>query len=245
MSALGQFLEQEGIPTVSISLIREHTAAIDPPRALWVPFMLGRPFGVPNDAVFQRKVVLSALQLLERDSGPVLEDFPDDAPYEDLGAVEEAQNCPLSFPRKASSGALSERLQDEIAQLGAWHEVAVKHNAGRTTLGVTGLSPRDLGEFLSAWMAGAPKPVFRDGLTLAAAIKLAADELKAFYYEAKAVQPGKHSPDDILRWFWLDTAAGETFVTVRDRAAALDDASFKGLATLSLIPRAVVPLLAQ
>ena len=81
MSALGYFLEQEGIATVSISLIREHTAAMNPPRALWVPFMLGRPLGVPNDAAFQRKVALSALQLLERDSGPVLEDFPDDAPY--------------------------------------------------------------------------------------------------------------------------------------------------------------------
>ena len=245
MSALGQFLEQEGIPTVSISLIREHTAAIDPPRALWVPFMLGRPFGVPNDAVFQRRVVLSALQLLERDSGPVLEDFPDDAPYEDLGAVEEAQNCPVSFPRKASSGALAERLQDEIAQLGAWHEVAVKRNGGRTTLGITGLSPCELGEFLSAWLSGAPKAVFRPELNLAAAVKLAADELKGYYHEAKAVQPGKQSPDDILRWFWLDTAAGETFVAVRDHAATLEDASFKGLATLSLVPRAVVPLLTK
>jgi len=35
-----------------VSLIREQTAAIRPPRALWVPFMLGRPFGVPNDPAF-------------------------------------------------------------------------------------------------------------------------------------------------------------------------------------------------
>ena len=78
---------------------------MNPPRALWVPFMLGRPLGVPNDAAFQSKVALSALQLLERDSGPVLEDFPDDAPYADLGAVEEAQNCPVSFPRRRSDGS--------------------------------------------------------------------------------------------------------------------------------------------
>ena len=242
MSALGYFLEQEGIATVSVSLIREHTAAINPPRALWVPFMLGRPLGVPNNSAFQRKVVLSALQLLQRDSGPVLEDFPDEAPYEDLGEVEEAQSCPVSFPRMRCDGSLGERLADEIAQLQAWHEVAVKYH-GRTTLGVTGLSPRALGEFLSAWLTGAPKQVFREGLTLAAAVKLAADELKAFYYEAKAVQPGKHAPDEVLLWFWTETSAGETFVAIRDHAAKSDDASFQGLASLSLVPRAVAPLL--
>ena len=229
---------------MSISLIREHSVAMSPPRALWVPFMLGRPLGVPNDAAFQRRVTLSALQLLERGGGPVLEDFPDEAPYKDLGAVEEAQNCPVSFPRRGGIGSLGERLCDEIAQLQAWHEVAVKHN-GRTTLGVTGLSPLALGKFLNAWLTGAPEPVFREGLTLAAAVKLAADELKAFYYEAKAVQPGKHSPDDVLRWFWTETSAGEAFVAIRDNAVQSADPSFKGLATLSLVPRAAVPLLAK
>ena len=244
MSALGHYLEQEGIATVSISLIREHTARIIPPRALWVPFMLGRPFGVPNDAAFQRKVLLSALELLARDSGPVLEDFPDDAPYEDLGEVPEAENCPVSFPRMRSNGSLGERLADEIAQLQAWHEVAVRHN-GRTTLGMTGLSPRELGAFLSGWLADQPRPPYREGLSPGGALKLAADELKTFYYEAKTVQPGKHSPDEVLKWFWLETAAGVAFVAMRDKAGLSTDPGMKGLATLSLVPRAALPLLAR
>ena len=57
MGALGHYIEREGIPTAQISLIREQTAAIKPPRALWVPFMLGRPFGAPNDPDFQRRVL--------------------------------------------------------------------------------------------------------------------------------------------------------------------------------------------
>ena len=245
MSALGHYLEQEGIPTVSISLIREHTAAIKPPRALWVPFMLGRPFGVPNDAAFQRKVLLSALRLLERESGPVLEDFPEDAPYEDLGEIPDALSCPVSFPRLRSDGTPEERLADEIAQLQAWHEVAVKRNA-RTTLGMTGLSPRELGEFLCAWLADHPKPAFRDALATPAALKLAADELKAFYYEAKSAQPGRHAPAGIQNWFWTGTAAGQVFFALRDKAAQSEDSAFKGLATLSLVPRAVqAALLAQ
>ena len=52
-----------------------------PPRGLWTPFQLGRPLGARRDAVFQRRVLLQALGLLERGDGPViLEDFPDDPP---------------------------------------------------------------------------------------------------------------------------------------------------------------------
>jgi hypothetical protein len=147
VGALGHYLEQEGIPTTQISLVREHTAALNPPRALWVPFMLGRPFGVPNYAAFQRKVLLAVLRLIERDTGPVLEDFPEDAPHGDLGEAPAGLNCPVSFPRMTSGGTLAERLADEISQLRAWHDVAVTHR-GRTTLGLTGLSPEALGEFL-------------------------------------------------------------------------------------------------
>ena len=238
MSALGYYLEREGIPTVSISLIREHTAAINPPRALWVPFMLGRPLGVPNDAAFQREVLLSALHLLERDCGPVLEDFPEDVPYDDLGDIPDALSCPVSFPRMRQDGSLGERLADEIAQLQAWHEVAIRRN-GRTTLGVTGMSPAELGEFLVSWLSGSAKPPFRDDVTAAGALKLAADELKTFYYEAKGAQPGRRSPSVVQDWFWIETTAGKLFVALRDMAAASPDPSMKGLATLSLVPRAV------
>lgn len=75
MGGLGHYLEDEGIPTTQISLIREHTAAMRPPRALWVPFDLGRPLGVPGDAALQRRVILAALGLLEAERGPVLRDF--------------------------------------------------------------------------------------------------------------------------------------------------------------------------
>ena len=83
MSALGHYLEEEGIPTVAISLIRAQTEKTKPPRALWVPFELGRPFGPPSNAAFQKRVILAALRLLERERGPVIiEDFPEDYPGE-------------------------------------------------------------------------------------------------------------------------------------------------------------------
>jgi hypothetical protein len=242
VSAVGHYLEQEGIPTVSISLIREHTEVLQPPRALWVPFMLGRPLGVPNDPAFQQRVLRAALGLLEREQGPVLEDFPEDAPFEDLGDDPEGLNCPVSFPRKRADGSLAERLGDEIAQLHAWHDLAARHR-GRTTLGLTGLAPAELGAFIADWIENRPVTPFGSGLNLATAIKQATDELKAFYYEAKSVQPGRRSPTDIANWFWMETTAGEAFLKIRDKAAESADPTMKGLATLSLVPRAVLAAL--
>jgi hypothetical protein len=237
VGALGHYLEEEGIPTTQVSLVREHTAALNPPRALWVPFMLGRPFGVPGDAAFQRRVLLAALHLFERAAGPVLEDYPEDAPHEDLGEAAEGLNCPVTFPRLTSDGTLAERLADEISQLAAWHEVALRHR-GRSTVGLTGLAPDALGAFLAAWLADPPPPPFRGGLDAGQALKLAADELKAFYYEAKAVQPGRHSAAAIQDWFWLDTAAGQVFLELRERARRSVDPALKGIATTALVPRA-------
>lgn len=70
MGALAHYFEEEGLSTTQISLVREHTEAIRPPRALWVPFELGRPLGQPNDSEFQMRVLRACLGLLDADSGP-------------------------------------------------------------------------------------------------------------------------------------------------------------------------------
>lgn len=238
MGALGHYLEQAGIATTQVSLVREHTEALAPPRALWVPFILGRPFGAPRHAGFQRDVVLAALRLLERDDGPVIEDYPHDAPFDDLGDEPEGLACPVSFPGRPSQGTLADQLIAEVAQLGAWHDLAVRHR-GRTTLGVTGLEIDALAGYIASWLTGSPPASFRAGLPDGAALKLACDELKAYYYEAKSVQPGRHGSPAIQRWFWHDTAAGQVFLTLRTTAAQSSDPSLKPLAAQSLVPRAV------
>lgn len=241
MGALGHYLEAAGIPTTQISLVREHTVALSPPRALWVPFMLGRPFGVPDDAAFQRKVLLAALRLLKRPSGPVLEDFPEDAPHAGLAEVPPDLVCPVSFPRLASGGSLAGRFVDEVAQLEPWHDVALRHR-GRTTLGITGLQPAGIAAYLVSWLSDrsdVPQQSYRAGLSSAEALKFCFDELKAFYYEAKAVQPGRHTSASVQDWFWFETAAGQVFLEIRARAARSDDPALKALAGLGLVPRAV------
>jgi hypothetical protein len=68
-------IERHGIPTISITLLKEVTAIIKPPRALFVPFKLGFPLGEPNNPELQNSVINAALALLQENNVPVLRDF--------------------------------------------------------------------------------------------------------------------------------------------------------------------------
>ena len=57
-------IEKAGIATASVTLLREITEKVDPPRAFFVDYPLGYPLGAPNDIPLQRRIILSALALL-------------------------------------------------------------------------------------------------------------------------------------------------------------------------------------
>ena len=60
---LAHFFESFGFSTVLVGFVREHIEAIKPPRALWLNFPMGRPFGKPNDPEYQIKVIRAAFSL--------------------------------------------------------------------------------------------------------------------------------------------------------------------------------------
>ena len=80
MSVLAHFFESYGFSTVLVGFVKEHIEAIQPPRALWLDFPMGRPLGKPNDPEYQKKIIRSAFDLFNERSGPVLKDFPDIIP---------------------------------------------------------------------------------------------------------------------------------------------------------------------
>ena len=57
-------IEQRGIPTVSITVARDVTEHSKPPRAVFVPFMMGHHFGVPFHQALQRLIITEALARL-------------------------------------------------------------------------------------------------------------------------------------------------------------------------------------
>lgn len=243
MGALGHYIEREGVPTAQISLIREQTAAIKPPRALWVPFMLGRPFGAPNEPEFQRRVLRTLLSLFERPSGPVLEDFSEEAPPTETHG--DGFACPVSFaPARADDGGIVQAMRDEIAQLVPWYDLAVRRR-GRTTVGISGMRVDDAASHVGSYLDGAPRPPAIPGLPAGVALKRACDDIKAYYYESAAAQPGNLSPKAIDSWFWRETAAAKVFLAIQRTCLKSEDESLKPLGRLSLVPRFVTHDLAE
>ena len=66
-------IERAGIPTVCLMLLREVAGKVRPPRSLVVPFAHGFTLGTPHDAEGQKSLMRRALQLLERNDLPVIE----------------------------------------------------------------------------------------------------------------------------------------------------------------------------
>jgi len=231
------------VPTAQVSLIREQTAAIKPPRALWVPFMLGRPFGAPNDAAFQRRVLLALLRLFEAPSGPVLEDFPEDAPADPGDTAGYA--CPVSFESRAvDADDVGAALLQEIAQLASWHELA-RRRRGRSTLGISGMSIEDAARLIGAMIAGEAVADPQPDASLGTVLKRCCDDIKAYYFEALGAQPGQLSARAIDHHFWHRSAAGRAFLRLREMCLDHPDKSLAGFVERSLVPRAVLHTLKQ
>lgn len=234
MGVLAHYLEDEGVPTTQISLVREHTARIRPPRALWVPFELGRPMGAPDEPDFQRRVLKAALALLEAERGPVLADFPDDAPE---GGIVEGWACPVSFA-PAGDGARdpASRLADEIARLRPWHDLW-RERRGRSTVGVSGIEVEAAARFVVGFLEPAPPTNPRPELPAAELLKLALEDIKAFYMEAAMAQPGQGTSRVVADWFWGETVAGEIMLALRGLLAEHPDKLIAVVAQRLLVPQ--------
>jgi hypothetical protein len=219
VGALGHYLERAGIATTGISLVREHTETIRPPRALWVTFELGRPLGIPDDAPFQRRVVKSALDLLTRTDGPLIADHPEHAPeVTDFSSWA----CPINLaPGQADS------LGAEIDRLATWYNRAAS-TRNRTTVGVSGLDMTAAGALVTQALDGA--------LPEAQALKMAIDDLRAYYLEAASAFPDPGSPATHKKWFWDETRLAKALIALQPKLASSADPQHKILGNLTMIP---------
>lgn len=244
MGGLAHVIESAGVPTTQISLVRPHTEKTRPPRALWVPYELGRPLGAPNDAAFQTRVLRAALALLERGDGPViLEDYPEEAPADLAEADSEGWACPVSLPPPpvdlAAGAGYRAAMHEEVQRLTPWYDMAVREH-GRTTVGLSGLEMPAAVDFVCAFLDGEVPANPRDDLSLAEVLKFAVDDLKAFYREAALAQPGANTGEAMNDWFYGETATGRALYALKPVATALaerlDDGFMATFGRALLIP---------
>ena len=246
MGTLAVYLEQEGVPTTGISLVRLHTEKIRPPRAVWVPYEFGRPLGAPGEPAFQRRLMMTALELLEAPSGPVLVDFEDEPPAAATVADEadetEGWTCPIPLRRVADPtpdpGGWRALLSEEIGRIRPFHDLAVA-GRGRTTFGAAGLEPDALVRFLAGFFGdGVPQSPHPD-LAPGALLKVATEDLKAFYGEAATAQPGlrRATSREIEDWIWGATVLGRMMLALKTACLASPDDLVRRTAMFNLVPR--------
>ena len=70
-------------------------------------------------------------------------------------------------------------------------------------------------------------------------LKHACEDLKAWYLEATAGQPGARNPAAASAWLWSETEAGRLLHRVADRAAASTHPVLRMLGKRALVPREV------
>jgi hypothetical protein len=243
VGALAHYLEEAGLATTQISLVRPHTERIRPPRALWVPFELGRPFGAPGDSAFQRRVIGKALGLLERKDGPVIEDFLEDAPKSPRTGDGSGWVCPVALGAPvgadAAPGTLAKAIAAEMHQLHPWYDIGLKSRNGRTTVGLSRMEIADLAAFITGFLGRAWPKNPREGVKLIDMLKYATEDLKSFYLEAAAAQPGHQANSTELdNWFWDETTASTLLFALRPILIESGDEYAAKTGARTLIPAA-------
>jgi hypothetical protein len=69
-------IEAEGVPTVSVSILRDVTEKVKPPRALFLRWPFGHPMGEPGNVAQQLTVLYDSFEFLYKAKPGEIRDLP-------------------------------------------------------------------------------------------------------------------------------------------------------------------------
>lgn len=240
MSGLANYFEREGLATVNVSLVRLHSEKEPSPRALWVPFMLGRPFGAPDNSRIQRNVLDALFDILDTASSETLVDYEGEPPsFPGPGVWKAPFELPPLMPQEASWAELLQALVSEISVLQEHHQHAVRQKR-RTLVGVSGHSTDSIVSLLSGYveMKDPDRKRFpQPGMTVLQGMR----DIMDTYFEAVLYQTGD-APVAAREWFWNETNAGLVFRRLPDYLRRSKDPRSKMLGESSMICPAALKL---
>ena len=132
--------------------MREHSEKINPPRALWVPFPLGRPMGAADSPDLQRRLFEAGLDLLARSDVPVLENFSDQR-QKAITEKTVSWSCPVNLP--PCTGGMKNPIGALAKEISLLTPCRVSNSAkkGRKVFGVSGLDIYEIATFIDGFIA--------------------------------------------------------------------------------------------
>ena len=107
---------------------------------------------------------------------------------------------------------------------------------GRTTVGLSGLTPTAAGEYAAAWLRGLPPDSPIADLSPILCLRFAVDDLKAYALEAAITAGRRPSSRQLGDWLWNETAIGAAIRALRRQLADSADERAKLVATMFLVP---------
>jgi len=201
---LAHVFESAGLATVSLISVRPVAERLPPPRGLYGEFPLGRPLGKPGDAAFQHDVLRRAFALLERPSGPVLEDYPE---------VIESDDSPLACALPPRHDASLPASVDEARALRAAYDRTLAAR-GVTSVGRV-IGADGVPDALGALHRIAEGTDWQAAGLPADPVSVAHD-IRTYYEEAAiALADGPPAGGQTEAWFYEKTAAGRTLLAAR------------------------------
>lgn len=197
---------------------------IQPPRALWVPFELGRPMGPPGNTGFQQQVLLSALSMVaENTDRAMLRDFDHEDPRN--------ENDPAWQPPQTGN---CDNVAAEVEALQAAHRHLVSRT-GRTSTGVAKVPVNDCAILIDSYRHTPPAHSVREDISPYLMARYAIDDVKSFYIEA-ALSEGHPSSTQVHDWFWTQTCLGNTLSQLRQQWMNASEPKLKNLGEKFIVP---------
>lgn len=148
-------------------------------------------------------------------------------------------SCPVSFKNQMGEGSDLENLyadfNREVSELRPWYDLNLK-KTNRTTM--VAFSADSASKLLGRFGIGEAPEFSETDFSLATALRLAAQDLKAFYFEAVTARPDSSLPsiEAFNQWFWQETAAAGILKAVKERCLKETDESLRMTGALLLIP---------
>lgn len=166
----------------------------------------------------------------------MLEDYPEDIPYDAVSQEIVGMSCPIDLPPLPSNDSeLAQSLLQEIEQMAPWYELAVNQRQ-RTTVGISQLHIIDAAHFLVEFIEDPSSVSPRRDVDVGPMLKFVCEDLKAFYSEAMSAQPGMSSSISVENWLWNETVLGKLIWEFREEHVDHPDPYVRYLAQRGLIP---------
>ena len=208
---------------------------MQPPRSLFLDFPMGRGMGKPNNPEFQKKVIRAAFALLDKDCGPIIDDFPEIIPVSQ-GRMGYAlpPELVLNIKDIGDVGVILAEVKAEMKSLRADYDTAVAAR-GRTTVGASGLTVEELAPFVVGFLNGEIPESPLKGMPAIPLLKLVVEDIEAYYTETWTHRDNIDDLELMGKWFWEDSKAGRLLLFLEAVSVASDNKVLLQIVEMSLM----------